>query len=149
MSDEPQPLIGALAAKIVAAYVRRNLVQADQLPTLISTIYAALGKLGKTVEPEQVAPMPAVPIRRSVERGVVVCLECGWRAKMLRRHLAVQHGLRPEQYRQRWKLASDHPLTAPIYSEQRATFAKQMGLGRRGRGRSAATPTTRRRRRRT
>jgi predicted transcriptional regulator len=31
--------------------------------------------------------MPAVPIRRSVQQDHVVCLECGYRARVLRRHL--------------------------------------------------------------
>jgi predicted transcriptional regulator len=44
----------------------------------------------------------------------------------------------------RWKLPSDHPLTAPAYSEQRSAMAKQLGLGRkrgrmRTRGRRAKT----------
>jgi predicted transcriptional regulator len=69
----------------------------------------------------------------------VVCLECGWKGKMLRRHLSTRHGLTGEQYLKRWSLASDHPLTAPAYSEQRSTLAKELGLGRGGR-RSAAAP---------
>ena len=31
------------------------------------------------------------------------------------------------------ELASDHPLTAPSYSEQRSNLAKELGLGRGGR----------------
>jgi predicted transcriptional regulator len=80
-----------------------------------------------------------VPIRRSVQRDAVVCLECGWKGKMLRRHLSTRHGLTGEQYLKRWSLASDHPLTAPAYSEQRSTLAKELGLGRGGR-QSAAAP---------
>jgi len=29
-----------------------------------------------------------------------------------------------------WGLRSDHPFTAPAYSEQRSTLAKELGLGR-------------------
>ena len=129
MPDEPQPTIQALTAEIVAAYVRRNPVQPDQLRSLILATYEALGRLRPRVGPEPAALTPAVPIRRSVQRDVVICLECGWRGLMLRRHIGVQHGLTPGQYRQRWKLASDHPLTAPSYSEQRTIMAKQIGLG--------------------
>jgi predicted transcriptional regulator len=94
---------------------------------------------------------PAVPIRRSVQPDYVVCLECGFRAVTLRRHLRVAHGLEPAAYRVRWKLATDHALTAPAYSERRSTMAKQLGLGhkpaeaerlaraRRGRRRPTAT----------
>jgi predicted transcriptional regulator len=39
----------------------------------------------------------------------------------------------------RWKLPSDHPLTAPIYSEQRSAMAKELGLGhQRGRSHDAS-----------
>jgi predicted transcriptional regulator len=49
---------------------------------------------------------------------------------MLRRHLATGHELSVDQYRARWKLSQDHPLTAPSYSERRSGLAKQLGLGR-------------------
>jgi predicted transcriptional regulator len=49
---------------------------------------------------------------------------------MLKRHLATGHGLTAEQYRVRWDLARDHPITAPSYSERRSGLAKQIGLGR-------------------
>src|SRR5205823_14813596 len=71
----------------------------------------------------------ALPIC-SVQRDAVICLECGWKGKMLRRHLSTRHGLTGEQYLKRWNLQSDHPLTAPTYSEQRSTLAKELGLGR-------------------
>src|SRR5258708_1240546 len=73
---------------------------------------------------------PAVPIRRSVHRDYVVCLECGWRGQMLRRHLTTGHELTVDQYRARWNLPREHPMTAPGYSERRSGLAKQIGLGR-------------------
>jgi predicted transcriptional regulator len=125
-----------LAAKIVAAYVRCNQVGADQLGTLISTVHQALASLGKAVAEPDEERTPAVPIRRSVHRDYVVCLECGWRGQMLRRHLATGHGLTVDQYRARWNLTREHPMTAPGYSERRSGLAKQIGLGR-GRGPSS------------
>ena len=71
-----------------------------------------------------------MPIRRSVQPDYVVCLECGFRALTLRRHLRMSHGLEPAAYRARWKLAPDHALTAPAYSERRSALAKELGLGR-------------------
>jgi predicted transcriptional regulator len=128
-----------LTTNIVAAYVRRNQIGADQLPILISTVHQALASLGKSVAQFDRERTPAVPIRRSIHRDYVVCLECGWRGKMLRRHLATGHELSVEQYRVRWNLPREHPMTAPSYSEQRSSLAKQIGLGRgRGRGRSAS-----------
>jgi predicted transcriptional regulator len=82
-------------------------------------------------EPATVAEAltPAVPIRRSVQHDRVVCLECGFCGQMLRRHLR-EDAFDPGQYRARWKLPFDHPITAPGYSERRSTMAKQIGLGR-------------------
>jgi predicted transcriptional regulator len=74
-----------------------------------------------------------MPICRSVRPDHVVCLECGLRSKTLRRYLRTAHGLEPADYRARWKLPADHPLTAPSYSAQRSAMAAQFGLGQRGR----------------
>ena len=106
MPDEvpPPALDRELTTNIVAAYVRHNQIGADQLPILISTVHQALATLGKPVAELDRERTPAVPIRRSVHRDYVVCLECGWRGQMLRRHLATGHELSVDQYCARWKL---------------------------------------------
>src|SRR6266404_5540057 len=76
----------------------------------------ALVGLGKPATEAEVERTPAVPIRRSVHRDYVVCLECGWRGQMLKRHVATGHGLTVEQYRARWNLSREHAITAPGYS---------------------------------
>jgi predicted transcriptional regulator len=131
MADEPPAasLDRELTTNIVAAYVRRNQIGSDQLGTLISTVHQALSGLGKPAAETETKRTPAVPIRRSVHRDYVVCLECGWRGQMLRRHLATGHGLSVDQYRDCWNLSREHPLTAPSYSEHRSGLAKQLGLG--------------------
>jgi predicted transcriptional regulator len=129
MPEEP-PLGRGFTTNIVAAYVRKNQIASDQLATLISTVHAALSGLGKPATEANQKRTPAVPIRRSVHHDYVVCLECGWRGQMLRRHLTAGHGMSRDQYRARWKLPREHPLTAPSYSERRSTLAKELGLGR-------------------
>jgi predicted transcriptional regulator len=119
-----------LTANIVAAYVRRNQIGPEQLTTLISTVHQVLSGLGKPAAEIETERAPAVPIRRSVHRDYVVCLECGWRGLTLRRHLSSRHGLSGDQYRARWNLSREHALTAPGYSERRSSLAKQLGLGR-------------------
>jgi predicted transcriptional regulator len=74
---------------------------------------------------------PAVSVRRSVHRDYVVCRDCGYRGKTLRRHISTRHGLSPDEYRRRWGLRSNDPLTAPVYSEHRSTMARARGFGRR------------------
>jgi predicted transcriptional regulator len=141
MPDEPPPptLDRELTTNIVAAYVRHNQIGSDQLGTLISTVHQALSGLGKPAAETETERTPAVPIRRSVHRDYVVCLECGWRGQMLRRHLATGHELSVDQYRARWNLPREHLMTAPGYSERRSGLAKQIGLGR-GRRASSEEP---------
>jgi predicted transcriptional regulator len=136
-----------LVTKIIASYVSHHNVGAEQISELIGSVHQTLERLGQPAEAPS-ALTPAVPIRRSVQRDIVVCLDCGWKGKMLRRHLSTRHGYSAEQYLKRWGLASDHPLTAPTYSEQRSTLAKQLGLGRGSRQAppAAASPPPRRRR---
>ena len=130
----------SLVAEIVRSYAAKNSIAIDQIGEVIATVYQTLSGLGtNTPAPAPVAERltPAVPIRRSVQPEYVVCLECGFRAQILRRHLRTMHGLEPAAYRARWKLAADHPLTAPAYSAQRSAMAKQVGLGR---NRAAGAP---------
>jgi predicted transcriptional regulator len=130
--------INHLTADIVSAYARSHHLSTNEVATLISTVHQALDSAGKPVD-EVAERTPAVLIRRSVTADYVVCLECGWRGKMLRRHLSSRHGLSPGEYRTRWKLHSQHPLTAPAYSEQRSSLAKELGLGRGRAGRKMAS----------
>jgi predicted transcriptional regulator len=126
-----------LVAEIVASYVSHNSIATSELPNLIAIIHRCLAELGKPAG--MPAPTPAVAINRSYSRDFVVCLDCGWRGLILRRHLTVGHGLSPHDYRARWNLRDTHPLVAPAYSERRSSLAKQLGLGR-GRQASAAAP---------
>ena len=114
---------------IVKSYVVQHRVRPDQISDLITSVDQALGQLGQSVQHEEILT-PAVSVRRSVHQDYVVCLDCGYRAKMLRRHISTSHGLNRDEYLRRWGLRSDHPLTAPAYSERRSTLAKARGLGR-------------------
>jgi predicted transcriptional regulator len=118
-----------LTATIVGSYLRHHMVGAGQLSDLITTVHRALGELGQPVQLEEVRT-PAVSVRRSVSQDYVVCMDCGYRGKTLRRHISTRHGLNRDEYLRRWGLHADHPLTAPAYSERRSTLAKALGLGR-------------------
>jgi predicted transcriptional regulator len=123
-------------AMIVNSYVRHHTLRPEQLSDLITTVHHALGQLGQPVAPDEVL-VPAVSVRRSVHQDYVVCLDCGYRGKTLRRHISTRHGLSRDEYRKRWGLRSDHPLTAPAYSESHSTLAKARGLGRKSTGQAS------------
>jgi predicted transcriptional regulator len=114
-------------AEIVAAYLRKNSVDPSDVPAIIAQVYRSLTGL---TQPPPAEPEPAVPIRRSVNPEYITCLDCGARKKTLRRHLTIAHNLMPADYRQRWKLPPDYPLTAPAYAARRSEMAKAIGLGR-------------------
>jgi len=131
-----------LTAKIVGSYLRHHKVGASQLPDLIATVHRSLGELGQQ-SPAEEALTPAVSVRQSVRPNYVVCLDCGYRGKTLRRHISSRHGLSRAEYLSRWGLRPDHPLTAPAYSERRSTLAKQLGLGRKPRTEAASSAESR------
>src|SRR6476661_943720 len=118
-----------LTADIVAAHVSNNSVAVNDLPNLIQNVHSALsGISGQSSAPEP-RPEPKVPVRSSVKPDFIVCLEDGKRQKMLKRHLMTNHGMTPDQYRQKWGLSADYPMVAPNYAEQRRVLAKSIGLG--------------------
>jgi len=128
-----------LTAKIVGSYLRHHNVGASQLPDLIATVHRSLSGLGQQPLAEE-ALTPAVSVRQSVRPDYVVCLDCGYRGKTLRRHISSRHGLSRDEYVRRWGLQPDHPLTAPAYSERRSSLAKQLGLGRKPKTEAALAP---------
>ena len=90
-----------LTAMIVKSYVVQHRVRPEQLSDLISSVNQALGQLGQPVAPEEVL-VPAVSVRRSVHQDYVVCLDCGYRGKTLRRHISTRQGLSRDEYLKRW-----------------------------------------------
>jgi predicted transcriptional regulator len=134
-----------LAAEIVAAFVSYNPVPKSELPNLIEAVHSAVERLEKGLEsaPGE-AKTPAVPIRKSITPDFLICLDDGKRFKSLRRHLT-SLGLTPAQYRAKWNLPSDYPMTAPNYAAQRSAIAKTLGLGqlkRKAGARSNGRPKT-------
>jgi len=127
--DRTETLI-TLTSDIVAAHVSNNSVSADEVGALISSVYSALSGLGTQVTVEEPAPQPAVSVRSSVKKDHLVCLDCGKKMKMLRRHLSSEHDMSPADYRERWSLPADYPMVAPDYAETRRDLAVKIGLGR-------------------
>ena len=108
------------------------------MPSLINDVHLALVKVGGSgSEAPAEAPKPAIPIKKSITPDYIVCLEDGKKFKSLKRHLRTQYNMTPEQYRERWGLASDYPMVAPNYAKARSQLAKDMGLGQQRRKRRA------------
>lgn len=120
-----------IAAEVISAYVTNNSVPASELPDLIRAVVASFDVLSQTQVAQQSMPIliPAVPVKKSVHHDYIVSLETGKRFQTLARHLS-SLGLTPDEYRAKWGLAADYPLTCQAYSQKRSEMSKALGLGK-------------------
>jgi len=116
-----------LTSRLVSAYVAHNPVPVKDMETLLRAVHHAFAGLAAG-EGEH---SPAVAIPTSITPDYIVCLEDGKRLKTLKRYLRSHFGMTPEDYRAKWKLPSDYPMTAPNYAARRSSLAKSFGLGQR------------------
>ena len=85
-------------------------VAIGDLPAVIASVFRALRSVGQgEAEKPAEAPVPAVPIKKSIGTDFLVCLEDGKKVKTLKRYLASRYNLTPDQYRQRWGLPRGLP----------------------------------------
>jgi MucR family transcriptional regulator, transcriptional regulator of exopolysaccharide biosynthesis len=130
-----------LIAEMFKAYVTNNELEPTQLQNVVAAMTRAISqpldpRLEQGASPKPQKP-PAVTIEESVTPDYIVCLEDGKQFKSLKRHLGV-HGFTPDEYKDRWGLPNDYPMTASKYSKRRSRLAKKIGLGRKRSGRRAA-----------
>lgn len=132
MSDQlERSKIAELTTEIVAAYVSYHQIRPTDVPNIINAVGIELASLGKEAEPGALQKTePVVSVRRSVRPDHLVCLICGKKQKLLKRHLTVEHELTPDEYRQKFGLKSDYPMVAPDYAQQRRELALSIGLGK-------------------
>ncbi|MBS1060480.1 MucR family transcriptional regulator [Gluconobacter sp. Dm-44] len=128
-----------LTANIVESYVSAHDLSVEQLPELIRSVHTALVSAGQPSEPEPVELVPAVNPKRSVFEDYIICLEDGKKLKLLKRHLKSTYNLTPDEYRSKWGLPFNYPMTAPGYSRRRTELAREMGLGQ---GQNGPTEST-------
>ena len=81
-----------------------------------------------------------MPIKQSIQREYLVCLEDGAKLQSMKRYLQMQFGLTPDAYRAKWGLPRDYPMVAPAYAAKRSELAKQFRLGTALRTAERSTP---------
>ncbi|GJD94260.1 MucR family transcriptional regulator [Methylobacterium iners] len=120
-----------LTTQIVAAYVSNNSVPASGLADLIVSVHSGLLGLGKPSAPAQEPVTKATPaqIKKSISDEGLISFEDGKSYKSLKRHLTGR-GLTPHDYRIKYGLPNDYPMSAPGYSARRSELARSIGLGR-------------------
>jgi predicted transcriptional regulator len=123
-----------LVAGVAASYFENSHVSAQEIPGVIAQIAASLAAVGNA-EPvpapvEEGPPKPtASQVRKSITPDALVSFEDGKSYKTLKRHLTLK-GMTPADYKAKWGLPNDYPMTAPNYSARRSELAKSLGLGR-------------------
>ncbi len=130
MADATPNEFTTLTVQLLSAFVSNNSVPSDGLAELIKSTRAALAESPASNTPEQQAPTftPAVSVRKSLASAdFILSLIDGKPYKTLKRHLT-QHGLTPEQYRDRYKLPKSYPMVAPAYSEARRAVAEKLPI---------------------
>jgi MucR family transcriptional regulator, transcriptional regulator of exopolysaccharide biosynthesis len=123
--------LAEMTAEIVSAFVSHNQVRPAEVGQLVGLVGSRLASLvAEEAKPAPARPEPVVPIRRSIGKDQMICLICGKKQKLLKRHLATAHDLLPDQYREQFGLKSDYPMVAPSYAKARSEMALRIGLGR-------------------
>lgn len=142
-----------LTATIVAAHLSNNQVSPTAVPSLIKDVRKALeAPIDLAAQPSATrleghnfaGQPPAVRPEDSITDDYLICLEDGAKVRTLKRYLR-RFNLTPDQYRAKWGLPSDYPMTAPNYSKLRRRWAKKLGLGTKSKKPSAtrkASPKT-------
>ena len=129
-----------LVAEVSAAYFSNSHVNPADIPQVIAQIALSLASVGATTADSQGGGAEAAPerakvtaaqVRKSVTPDALISFEDGKSYKTLKRHLTLK-GLTPANYRERWGLPRDYPMTAPSYSARRSELARSLGLGKKG-----------------
>ena len=74
---------------------------------------------------------PAVDPKRAIRERSVICLECGASFKLLSKQHLAQHGLTPQQYREKWGFKVGQALVARSLSRKRRKKMHEMQLWKR------------------
>lgn len=144
MTDETTNTV-ELATELTMAWLSNpnTRTSAEDVPAFLKSMHdAVIGLLtvpaaapGQEAAPEFTA---AVTARKSLANpDVIISMIDGKPYKTLTRHLTT-NGLTPAEYRARYGLKADYPMTAPSYSAMRRDMAKRIGLGRKPRQKSPA-----------
>ena len=130
MPEQDAPDLLGLTADLVAAYLWGNPMPISDLSNFIRTTHAALAAVLAPQAQPALPQQPAVPIKKSITPGAMICLECGGHKQMLKKHLQTTHGLSVDDYKAKWSLPTNYPMTSPNYANIRSELAKKIGLGR-------------------
>lgn len=153
----PKPIM-EMVQELVLSQSEQRIMSADELDQLIVRTYQSFKKIqamevGGTVpenmnntvpaqdqqpsesddvKEEQSIVAPIMEPSESIRNDSIICLECGKAMRQLTHtHLQNEHGLSSEEYREKYGLPKNQPLTARSVSEARKQRAREAGTGER------------------
>lgn len=118
------------ALKLVKAQAGLRNMTGEQITSMIQSVADRLRGVESHIEKQKdyVFKYPAGNPKNSIREKSVICLGCGKSCKVLsKRHLA-QHGLTPQEYKEKWGLKKDQSLVAKYLSRQRKKKMQEMQL---------------------
>ncbi len=105
-----------IVGEVVAAYLGRNDMAADDVPGFIATIHSALSDVDNNLSRRSPkgASGKIAEIVADVEiiDGKLRCRECGKWVGRLGIHIQTQHHMAPHEYRDKWNLTAHYPMDA-------------------------------------
>ncbi|MFO7801706.1 MAG: MucR family transcriptional regulator [Desulfovermiculus sp.] len=111
----------------------RNMTE-EEITSMVQSLSQQLKGIvdGNGAQAEEQKPQePAVDPKKSIREKAVVCLECGKKFKVLtKKHLA-QHGLTPEEYKEKWGFKKNQSLVTKELARQRKQKMQEMQLWKR------------------
>jgi predicted transcriptional regulator len=125
----------AQVTQVITAYLSHNTVAPAEVRGVLRDIFEQYAEMAHPKpalppEAEEATPVPAVPVRRSIQPDYLICLEDGSKRATLTRYLRTRYDMTPDEYRRKWKLPADYPMTAPSIRARNSERAKQHGFGR-------------------
>jgi predicted transcriptional regulator len=122
------------ALEIVKAQASVRTMSEDEITSMVQSLSQQLKGIveGNGVQAEEAkAQDPAVDPKKAIREKAVVCLECGKKFKVLsKKHLA-QHGLTPEEYKEKWGYKKGQSLVTKELARQRKQKMQEMQLWKR------------------
>jgi predicted transcriptional regulator len=138
MSDD---LIQRMTGYIMTSYAARHTLSISEIGPVTRSISQTLNDLLIGAPPP---PVPAVPISRSITNDYLICLDDGRACRVLTGHIR-KLGMTPAQYRAKWGLPADYPMSAPSMTEMRSQLTREMWAdsNRAGREEAVIEPASR------
>ena len=121
--------------ELVREFTSRYPVEAKDMPGFIMSVHEAILKIANsaltmpTLAVQAPVLTPAVPVDQSVTEDYIVCLEDGSKHRMMKRYLMRKFQMTPDDYRAKWSLGKDYPMTAASHSAKQREGALRVGLG--------------------